>query len=170
MIVIIILTYYFVIDKSRQRLGKARLIGTYTRDRHDMSSCKECGHPTEWAQDIGSAVCTQCGTLADSSQQSALTSSVDFCNSAYSHPLPSSSTCAPTTLKSVRRNTAWDLPGQGADSRKERKKVSRFFPSHVSFPHSHTPPRSAVQHPRTYSNTCRSSGSSWCGNPCPSNL
>lgn len=98
-----------------------------------MSSCKECGHPTEWAQDIGSAVCTQCGTLADSSQQSALTSSVDFCNSAYPHPLSSSSTCVPTTLKSLRRNTTWDLPGQGSDSRKGRKKVSRFFPSHVSF-------------------------------------
>jgi len=34
MIVIIIFSYYFVIDKSRQRLGKARLIGTRTpRDR-----------------------------------------------------------------------------------------------------------------------------------------
>src|SRR5579863_10003968 len=110
---------------------------------HDVSSCKECGHPTEWAQDIGSAVCTQCGTLADSSQQSALTSA-DFFNSAYPQHLPSSSTCAPITLKSVRRNTAWDLPGQGADSRNERKKVSRFLPSHVPFPLSHSPPRSAV--------------------------
>ena len=145
MIVIIIFSYYFVIDKSRQRLGKARLIGTRIPvTRYDMSSCKECGHPTEWAQDIGSAVCTECGTLADSSQQSALTSSVDFFNSAYPQGPPSSSTCAPTTLKSIRRNTAWDLPGQGADSRNERKKVSRLFPSHVPFTLSHTPPRSAV--------------------------
>jgi len=97
------------------------------------SSCKECGHPTEWAQDIGSAVCTQCGTLADSSQQSALTSSADFINNTYHH-LPSSSTCARPTLKSIRRNTAWDLPGQGSDSRNERKKVLRLLCFSRPFP------------------------------------
>ncbi|KAH9984728.1 hypothetical protein BJV74DRAFT_847843 [Russula compacta] len=93
-----------------------------------MSSCKECGHPTEWAQDIGSAVCTHCGTLADPSQQSTLASSPNFFNHTHSHDAPSSSTYTrPTTLKSIRRSTAWDLPGQGADSRNERNKVLRSF-------------------------------------------
>lgn len=81
------------------------------------SICKECGHPTEWAQDIASAVCTQCGTLADPSQQSALTSAHD------SFPRDVPSYAPPTTLKSIRRNTAWDLPGQGSDSRNDRNKV-----------------------------------------------
>jgi transcription factor IIIB 90 kDa subunit len=89
------------------------------------SICKECGHPTEWAQDIGSAVCTQCGTLADPSQQSALTSAQE------SFPRDVPSYAPPTTLKSIRRNAAWDLPGQGSDSRNDRNKVlslSLLFP------------------------------------------
>lgn len=89
------------------------------------SICKECGHPTEWAQDIASAVCTQCGTLADPSQQSALTSAHD------SLPRDVPSYAPPTTLKSIRRNASWDLPGQGSDSRNDRNKVLSlpiFFP------------------------------------------
>lgn len=85
-----------------------------------MSNCKECGHPTQFSRDIGSAVCTHCGTLADSSQQSALTSASDFLPDAYTHDL-NTSTCA-TTLKSIRRNAVWDLPGQASDSRNERNK------------------------------------------------
>jgi hypothetical protein len=81
------------------------------------SICKECGHPTEWAQDIGSAVCTECGTLADPSQQSALTSAQE------SFPRDVPSYAPPTTLKSIRRNTTWDLPGQSSDSRSDRNKV-----------------------------------------------
>jgi transcription factor IIIB subunit 2 len=85
------------------------------------ANCKECGHPTEWAQDVGSAVCTHCGTLADSSQQSALTSSLD------SFPRDVPSYVPPTTLKSIRRNTAWDLPGQSSGSRNDRNKVLSLF-------------------------------------------
>src|SRR6266851_3371632 len=119
-----------------------------------MTSCKGCGHPTEWVRDIGSAVCTQCGTLADSSQQSALTSSADFFNSTYAHDRPSSSTHARTTLKSIHRNTAWDLPGQGADSRNERKKVLHLLSLSHPFPLSHTPSCPVVHYPRIYSYTC----------------
>jgi len=87
------------------------------------SICKECGHPTEWAQDIGSAVCTQCGTLADPSQQSALTSAQE------SFPREVPSYAPPTTLKSIRRNVTWDLPGQSSNSRNDRNKVlSLLFP------------------------------------------
>ncbi|KAI0290440.1 hypothetical protein B0F90DRAFT_597353 [Multifurca ochricompacta] len=75
------------------------------------NNCKECGNHTEWAQDLGSAVCTHCGTLADSSQQSALTSPADFLNN--TRDVPSSSVYnPPTILKTFRRNPAWDLPGQ----------------------------------------------------------
>jgi hypothetical protein len=82
------------------------------------SICKECGHPTEWAQDIGSAVCTQCGTLADPSQQSALASAQE------SFPRDDILSYAPpTALKSIRRNAAWDLPGQSSGSRNDRNKV-----------------------------------------------
>lgn len=92
-----------------------------------LNCCKECGHATEWARDLGSAVCTNCGTLADSSQQSALTSTADFLTDAYSRDPPSSTHSRSFTLKSIRRNAAWDLSGQGADSRNERNKVLRLF-------------------------------------------
>lgn len=91
-------------------------------------TCKECGHPTEWAQDVGSAVCIQCGTLADPSQQSALTSSLD------PFPRDGPSYTPPTTLKSIRRNAAWDLPGQSSDSRNDRNKVLSLF--HLVLPFS----------------------------------
>jgi hypothetical protein len=87
-----------------------------------MSNCRECGHLTESIRDIGSAVCTNCGTLVDSSQQSALTSSTDFLDVIYTP----SNYSRPTTLKSIRRNPTWDLQGQGTNSRKERNKVILF--------------------------------------------
>ncbi len=98
-----------------------------------MSSCKECGHPTQFSRDIGSAVCSHCGTLADSSQQSALTSASDFLADTYTHDLHTNT--RPTTLKSFRRNAAWDLPGQAANPRNERNKVLCPFP----FLFSHSP-------------------------------
>lgn len=84
------------------------------------SRCKECGHTTQFSRDIGSAVCTHCGTLADSSQQSALTSASDFLADTHTHDLHTNT--RPTTLKSIRRNAAWDLPGQASNSRNERNK------------------------------------------------
>jgi transcription factor IIIB subunit 2 len=97
------------------------------------SICKECGHPTEWAPDVGSAVCTQCGTLADSTQQSALTSAHE---SFPRDDIPSYA--PPTTLKSIRRNAAWDLPGQSSGSRNDRNKVllslSRSFSPFINHP------------------------------------
>ena len=95
------------------------------------SGCKECGHPTQFSRDIGSAVCTHCGTLVDSSQQSALTSASDFLPDTYTHDLHALT--RPTTLKSIRRNAAWDLPGQASNSRNERNKVLCSFP--FSFPY-----------------------------------
>jgi hypothetical protein len=117
--------------------ARARMTENAEPSEPNMSSpetiCNECGHPTEWAQDIGSAVCTQCGTLADPSQQSALTSALE-CIPSY----------APrTTLKSIRRNAAWDLPGQSSNSRNDRTKVlvsfSSRFPSSNNMPSAHYP-------------------------------
>lgn len=122
------------------------------------SICKECGHPTEWAQDIGSAVCTECGTLADPSQQSALTSAHD----SFPHDAPS---YAPlTTLKSIRRNATWDLPGQSSDSRNDRNKVLSLSLSF--FPILNSP--LSAHYPQSHLHTFRPSGISWCGNPCTS--
>jgi hypothetical protein len=119
------------------------------------SNCKECGHPTEWAQDIGSAVCTQCGTLADPTQQSALTSAQE------SFPRDVPSYAPPTTLKSIRRNATWDLPGQNSDSRNDRNKVLSislsFFLILKSSPSAH--------YPQSHLHTFRPSGISWCGYP-----
>ena len=121
------------------------------------SICNECGHPTEWAQDIGSAVCTQCGTLADPSQQSALTSAHEF----ESFPRDVPSYVPPTTLKSIRRNATWDLPGQSSNSRNDRNKVLSlslsFFPILKSSLSAH--------YPQSHLHTFRPSGISWCDNP-----
>jgi transcription factor IIIB 90 kDa subunit len=99
-----------------------------------MVNCKECGHTTEYAQDIASAVCTNCGTLADPSQQNALTSSSDFINHVYPRDAPASIYSRPTTLKSIRRNAQWDLPGQAAESRNERNKVLFLLLFFILFP------------------------------------
>ena len=129
-----------------------------------MSNCRECGHLTESIRDIGSAVCTNCGTLVDSSQQSALTSSTDFLNDIYSP----SNYSHPTTLKSIRRNPAWDLQGQGTNSRNERNKVILFgfllsspLIYHRRFP---------VRYPRIHPHPCRPSGTTWCSSSRPSDL
>jgi hypothetical protein len=122
------------------------------------SICKECGHPTEWAQDIGSAVCTECGTLADPSQQSALTSAHD------SFPRDVPSYAPPTTLKSIRRNATWDLPGQSSDSRNDRNKVLSLSLSFFPILKSSLP----AHYPQSHLHTFRPSGISWCGNPCTS--
>jgi len=74
--------------------------------------CAECGHATEWDQDLGSAVCTQCGTLADPTQ-SVLASHIENTDTSgrdYSlwNPVPGS------TLKG--RN-GWALSGQSKEAR-----------------------------------------------------
>ncbi|KAF8265104.1 hypothetical protein EI94DRAFT_1831390 [Lactarius quietus] len=72
-----------------------------------MSSyCKECGRPTQVSRDIGSA--------------SALTSAYDFLPDSYTHDLSTSTRS--TTLESIRRSAAWELPDQASDSRHERNK------------------------------------------------
>ncbi|TFY73933.1 hypothetical protein EWM64_g10079, partial [Hericium alpestre] len=86
--------------------------------------CQQCGQPTEWSPDIGSAVCTACGTLEDASQ-SVLTTHADFTSDAYvrerDFPL---AYARPSTLKSLRSSAGWDLAGQGKEARNERNKLT----------------------------------------------
>ena len=84
--------------------------------------CRQCSQPTEWAPDVGSDVCTSCGTLADPSQ-SVLTSHIDFPNDASTRDYPSLPYTRPTALKSLRGTAGWLLAGQGKEATHDRNKV-----------------------------------------------
>ncbi|THH06403.1 hypothetical protein EW146_g9623, partial [Bondarzewia mesenterica] len=85
--------------------------------------CLQCGQPTEWSPDVGSAVCTVCGTLDDPSQ-SVLTSHFDFPNDSTARDFSSLASSRPATLKSLRGNAGWHLAGQGKEARHERNKLA----------------------------------------------
>ncbi|KAL0947060.1 hypothetical protein HGRIS_013201 [Hohenbuehelia grisea] len=76
-----------------------------------MSSCAECGGQTVWDDDVGSAICTTCGSLADPTQ-SVLTSH-DLANSHDGLRNISS-------LKGYRSGNTWSLQGQSKSARDER--------------------------------------------------
>ena len=89
-----------------------------------VTSCGECGGDTIWDDDVGTAICTTCGTLVDPSQ-SILTSQVYQPDESHQfNPLwdPSSA----HTLKSFRTGSNWDLAGQGKEAR-DRKNTVCFF-------------------------------------------
>lgn len=84
--------------------------------------CDECGSTTVWDDDVGSAVCTNCGSLTDPSQ-SVLTSAHwghqnDTTDSSLWDP------SASTTLKCHRTGNNWDLAGQGKESRDRKNTVN----------------------------------------------
>lgn len=80
-------------------------------------NCNECGSTTVWDDDVGSAVCTSCGSLTDPSQ-SVLTSGHHNDNdTAYSFWDPSTST-------TLRGRYNWDLAGQGKESRDRKNLVN----------------------------------------------
>jgi hypothetical protein len=84
--------------------------------------CSHCGATTAWDDDVGSAVCTSCGSLTDPSQ-SVLTSAQYGNQNDTSEPSlwdPSAS----TTLKSFRVGNNWDLAGQGKELRDRKNAVS----------------------------------------------
>ncbi|KAF9566291.1 hypothetical protein CPC08DRAFT_628437 [Agrocybe pediades] len=91
--------------------------------------CSECGASTTWDDDVGSAVCTSCGSLVDPSQ-SVLTSSLyGLQNDAVEPSLWDGS--AASTLKSLRSGNNWDLAGQGKETRdrKNAYAMSEFIKS-----------------------------------------
>jgi len=90
--------------------------------------CGQCARQTYWDDEVGSAICTTCGTLVDPSQ-SVLTSHLDqHDNSARQYNIFPSST---TPLKSVHGHQGWNLAGQGKEARDVKNNVcvllSSFF-------------------------------------------
>ena len=89
------------------------------------SRCAACGEQTVYEEELGSAVCTSCGTLANPAQ-SVLASHlerVDVSGHDYLH-YPATSTSAGATLKG--RN-GWSLAGQDKAARDRRNKVRPFI-------------------------------------------
>lgn len=77
-----------------------------------MSACLECGEATSWDDELGSSICTACGTLVDPTQ-SVLTQGDQHDSARQFDPL----WLPTTTLKSYRRGSNWDLAGQGKEAR-----------------------------------------------------
>ena len=92
---------------------------------HPMpESCSQCGASTAWDDDVGSAVCTSCGSLTDPSQSVLISAQYGNQNDTSERSLwdPSAS----TTLKSLRAGNNWDLAGQGKESRDRKNAVGSF--------------------------------------------
>jgi transcription factor IIIB 90 kDa subunit len=85
-------------------------------------SCNECGSATVWDGDVGSAVCTTCGSLTDPSQ-SVLTSGHHNDNDTAVSSLWDPSTL-PSTSTTLRSRYNWDLAGQGKESRDRKNMVN----------------------------------------------
>ena len=87
-------------------------------------SCSQCGASTAWDDDVGSAVCTSCGSLTDPSQSVLISAQYGNQNDTSERSLwdPSAS----TTLKSLRAGNNWDLAGQGKESRDRKNAVGPF--------------------------------------------
>ncbi|KAH9890673.1 hypothetical protein C8Q73DRAFT_765033 [Cubamyces lactineus] len=81
--------------------------------------CEECGATTEWDPDLGSAICLQCGTLADPTQ-SVFTSHLDYVDSSREYTgwsnIPGGST--------LRGRNGRVLAGQDKEARDRRNTIS----------------------------------------------
>ncbi|KAI0328122.1 hypothetical protein GY45DRAFT_1362902 [Cubamyces sp. BRFM 1775] len=81
--------------------------------------CEECGATTEWDPDLGSAICLQCGTLADPTQ-SVFTSHLDYVDSSREYTgwsnVPGGST--------LRGRNGRVLAGQDKEARDRRNTIS----------------------------------------------
>ncbi|KDQ59545.1 hypothetical protein JAAARDRAFT_624582 [Jaapia argillacea MUCL 33604] len=80
--------------------------------------CQDCGSDTVFDTEVGSNICTSCGTLEDPTQ-SVLTSHWDFApESTRDFPL------ADLKSKSLRGRNGWNLAGQSKEVRENRNSVS----------------------------------------------
>ncbi|KAH9842545.1 uncharacterized protein C8Q71DRAFT_208109 [Rhodofomes roseus] len=80
--------------------------------------CAECNGPTEWDENVGSAICVECGTLADPTQ-SVLTTHHDF--------LPDTAHGPWTTFTtSLKNRKGWTLPGQSQDASHTRNTLAIY--------------------------------------------
>jgi predicted RNA-binding Zn-ribbon protein involved in translation (DUF1610 family) len=92
--------------------------------------CTACGGRTEFDSHAVSAICTDCGTLVDSSQ-AVLTHDVSYAANVelFERSLPVN-----PTLKSFRSGSKnWDLAGQGKETRDRRNLVSALLPALYSY-------------------------------------
>ncbi|KIM49415.1 hypothetical protein M413DRAFT_107467 [Hebeloma cylindrosporum] len=118
------------------------------------ASCSQCGASTAWDSDIGSAVCTSCGSLTDPSQSVLVSAQYGNQNDTSEPSLwdPSAS----ITLKSLRAGNNWDLAGQGKESRdrKNAYAMAEFIKSlAVSFGATGLSPRAIALFNQTRSST-----------------
>lgn len=86
--------------------------------------CEECGASTVWDSDVGSAICLECGTLADPTQ-SVLASHLENVDVSGRDFAPWVNVPGGSTL---RGRNGWALSGQGKEAR-DRKNTVRFTPS-----------------------------------------
>ena len=84
--------------------------------------CAECGEPTIYEEELGSAVCAGCGTLANPSQ-SILASHLEHVDTSGYEYTSYANTIQGGMLKG--RN-GWALAGQGKDAR-DRRNTARSF-------------------------------------------
>ena len=82
------------------------------------SRCKECGSSTQYEAELGSAVCVQCGTLVDASQN-ILSSHLEGADSS-AREFPYLKTGHSSTLKGRK---GWALAGQGKEARNRKNTV-----------------------------------------------
>ena len=82
--------------------------------------CEECGACTIWDPDVGSAICVECGTLADPTQ-SVLSSHLDVVDTSGREFAPWSNVPGGNT---IRGRNGWALGGQDKESRDRRNTVS----------------------------------------------
>ncbi|CAL1703707.1 unnamed protein product [Somion occarium] len=83
--------------------------------------CAECGERTTWEQELGSSICTNCGTLSNPSQ-SILASHLEHQDtSGYDNSAYWSQSQGLATLKG---RSGWALAGQDKESRQRRNMIS----------------------------------------------
>ncbi len=84
--------------------------------------CEDCGATTEWDQELGSAICLQCGTLADPTQ-SVFTSQYDYVDTSAREYSAWSNVPGGSTL---RGRNGWALAGQGKEARDRKNTVCQI--------------------------------------------
>ncbi|KAI1788476.1 hypothetical protein LXA43DRAFT_1159325 [Ganoderma leucocontextum] len=82
--------------------------------------CEECGASTVWDPDVGSAICLQCGTLADPTQ-SVLASHLENADVSGRDFAPWVNVPGGSTL---RGRNGWALSGQGKESRDRKNAIA----------------------------------------------
>jgi hypothetical protein len=86
--------------------------------------CLECGKHTQWDGELGSSVCTTCGTLSNSTQTTLASHAASYETSGHEGPFAWD--LGNPTLKSIRNKDGRALSGQGKEVRL-RQNMVRFL-------------------------------------------